>query len=151
MIKKGIWIDNTQAVIVTLEDGRERMEKIYSGIEGRVRTPGEGKNYTRMGGQYFSFEKRDEEKRNHQLKSYFLAVTEKIKGASDLLVMGPASAKAGLEKELSRHTTPGSIKVITQGRLTDNQIAAQVRNFFVKKKPTSRGKKRPRSSSQTKK
>jgi len=147
MIKKGIWIDNTQAVIVTLENDRERMEKIYSGIEGRVRIPGEGKNYTRMGGQYLSFEKRDEEKRNHQLKSYYHAVIEKLKGASGLLVMGPASAKVGLEKELSRLITPaGTIKVITQGHLTDKQIAAHVRNFFANDKPTSHEKQRRRSS-----
>ena len=130
--KAGVWIDNKRAVIVTFRNDQEQVEKIYSGIESRKRIPGEGKQYTRMGKQYFTFEKKEEEKLNHQMKSYFRQVIQKIIDVNDLIIMGPAWAKSGLDKEMlkSKSALPIRIKVITAGRLTEKQIVAAVKKFF---------------------
>lgn len=132
--RAGVWIDSKKAVIVTLLNQQERMEKVYSEIESRKRIPGEGKQYTRMGKQYFSFEKKEEEKSNHQMKSYFQQVIKKIIGINDLIIMGPASSKLGLEKELlkSKAGIPIHVKVITAGRLTERQIVAAIKRYFNK-------------------
>ena len=135
--RAGMWIDTKRAVIVTLLNNQERVEKVYSGIESRKRIPGEGKHYTRMGKQYFSFEKKEEEKLNHKRKSYFQQVIEKIIDINDLIIMGPASAKSGFEKELLKSKAGAHvfIKVITAGRLTEKQIVAAIKKYF--KKPSS--------------
>jgi stalled ribosome rescue protein Dom34 len=131
-IKAGVWIDTKRAVIVTLSNNEERMGKVYSGIESRKRIAGEGKQYTRMGKQYFSFEKKEEEKRKHQQKRYFQQVMEQIIDVNDLIIMGPAAAKSELEKELLKSKAGVSIhfNVITTGRLTEKQIVAAIKRYF---------------------
>ena len=131
-IEAGIWIDNKQAIIVKLFNGKETMEKIFSGIESKVRTKGEGKQFTRMGKQFFTFEKSKEEKLKYQLKDYFDRVIEKIKDADSIIIVGPAEAKTGLHKEISKSKVLLSkIKSVEAAdSMTDKQVAALVRNYF---------------------
>ena len=131
-IEAGIWIDNKQAIIVKLFNGKETMEKITSGIENKVRTKGEGKQFTRMGKQFFTFEKSKEEKLKYQLKDYFDRVIEKIKDADSIIIVGPAEAKTGLHKEISKSKVLLSkIKSVEAAdSMTDKQVAALVRNYF---------------------
>jgi len=132
----GIWIDSEQAIIVKLNNGEEKMEKITSGIAGRERIGGEGKQYTRMGKQFFTFEKKEEEKRNHHLNDYFKSVIEKIKDADSIIVFGPAETKTGLQKAILKKKELSSrlLMVEPEDHLTDNQIKAKVRDFFNNKK-----------------
>jgi len=128
----GVWIDSEQAIIVKLNNGQEKLEKITSGIVGRERIDGEGKQYTRMGTHFFTFEKRDEEKRNHHLNDYFKNVIEKIKDADSILIFGPAETKNGLQKAILKKKELSSrlVKVEAEDHLTDNQVKAKVRSFF---------------------
>jgi hypothetical protein len=131
-IKAGVWIDTKRAVIMTIRNDQEHLEKVYSGIESRKRLPGVGKQFTRMGKQYFTFEKKEKEKRNQQLKAYFHQVIRRIVNANDLIIIGPATAKLELEKELlkSKASAPTYIKVLTTSRLTEKQIVATIKKFF---------------------
>lgn len=130
----GVWIDSKQAIIVTLVNGKEQQEKILSGIVGRERIAGDGKQYTRMGKQFFTFEKTEEEKRKHHLNDYFKNIIDKIKNADSIMVFGPAEAKLGLQKAIlkKRELSPKLVMVDAEDHLTDNQITAKVKDFFKK-------------------
>lgn len=128
----GIWIDSKKAIIVKLNDETETIEKVPSGIVGRVRIKGEGKQYTRMGKQFFKDEKKEEEKRKHQLTGYFKNVIEKIKDADSILIIGPAESKLGLRKAISQSKSIASklIMVDAEDHLTDRQVTAKVKEYF---------------------
>jgi hypothetical protein len=131
-IQAGVWIDHKQAIIIHRKNNEEKKEKILSGLESRIRVPGEGKQYTRMGAHYFTFEKKNEEKRSHHLKKYYREIIKKINDADAILIMGPAEAKNEFCRELTRF--PGflskTIRIKTEARCTENQVAAKVRKFF---------------------
>lgn len=131
----GIWIDSKQAIIVKLIDNVETILKVPSGIEGRVRIPGEGKQYTRMGKQFFNDEKKTEEKHNHQLSGYFKNVIEKIKDSDDILIIGPSESKLGLQKAISesKNISPKRVVVNSEDHLTDNQVVAKIKDHFNNK------------------
>jgi stalled ribosome rescue protein Dom34 len=128
----GVWIDSKQAVIVRLHNGNETVEKLESGLITRERIDGEGKQYTRMGSQYFTFEKTEEEKRKHQLDIYFKNIIEAIKNSDSIIIFGPAEAKTGLHKAMLNDKVLASkiMSVEAQDHLTDNQIAAKTREFY---------------------
>ncbi len=131
-IKTGIWIDNKQAIIVKLFNGKETVEKIISGIESRVRTKGEGKQFTRMGKQFFTIEKSKEEKLKNQLKKYFDKVIERLKDADSIMIAGPAEAKTGLQKEIahSKILLSKFKSVEPADSMTDKQVLAFVKNYY---------------------
>lgn len=128
----GIWIDSKQAIIVKLNDKMETILKVPSGIDGRVRIPGEGKQYTRMGKQFFNDEKKIEEKHNHQLSGYFKNVIEKIKDSDSILIIGPSKSKLGLQKAISqsKNISPKRVMVNAEDHLTDKQVVAKVKEYF---------------------
>ncbi len=132
----GVWIDSKKAVIVQLHKGKETVQTISSGIEGRVRITGEGKQFTRMGNQYFSFEKKNDEKHKHELSGYFKKVIDQIKDADSIMIIGPAETKLGLHKMISesKKLLGKLVMVDAEDHLTDNQVAAKVRAFFEVKK-----------------
>lgn len=128
----GIWIDSKQAIIVKLNNNTETVLKVPSGIEGRVRIPGEGKQYTRMGDHFFNDEKKMEEKHNHQLSGYFKNVIEKIKDSDDILIIGPSESKLGLQKAISESKlfSPKRVVVDAEDHMTDKQVVAKVKEHF---------------------
>lgn len=132
----GIWIDSKQAVIVKITNGEESIKKINSNLVTRERIEGEGKQQTRMGKQYSTFEKKEEEKRKHILNDYFNHIVNEINGTDSIMIFGPAEAKVGLQKVISKNKDLASklALVDTEDHLTDNQIAAKVRDFYNSKK-----------------
>lgn len=130
--QKGIWIDAKRAVIVTKDENDQQLKTIHSTIEKKVRIPGEGKWFTRMGNRFFSFERK---KKAHELKdtmSFFREIQNEIKDAQELVLFGPASKKNELEKYLLSNGISGSVikAVETADSMTDNQVAAWVRKYF---------------------
>ena len=114
--KVGIWLDSEKAYIISLINGREKLEKIESNVESRVRYEGEKKSFSRIGGQLVNPQKK------------------KTKDAGDIYIFGPAEAKTGLNKEYSKHKglQDKVLRVENSGKLTENQMIAQVREVFAK-------------------
>ena len=67
----GIWIDSNQAVIITLSNNTHSLKKIESNIVFRERVEGETKKYGRFGGQYLTYEKNRENRRNELTNLFF--------------------------------------------------------------------------------
>lgn len=131
-IQTGIWIDSKQAIIVLLEEEGHSIKKLTSEIEKKVRTPGEGKWFSRMGNQFFNF---DRKKKAHQLRdslAFYRDIQLEINNTDELVLFGPATRKLELEKYLIENGTPKSVisGVKTADSMTDNQVAAWVKKYF---------------------
>jgi len=133
----GIWIDHEKAYLITLTEEGETFETIESEIETRVRFEGETKNYSRLGNQFINPQKKKTERYKHQVSDYVHKIMEKISDASDLYIFGPAEAKIRLEKEIQKDKKlgPKIIKVESCDVLTEKQMIARVKDFYVEHLP----------------
>jgi len=130
----GIWLDSEKAYIISLINGREKLERIESDVESRVRYEGEKKSFSRIGGQLVNPQKKKTKRKKHQLQSYFQDILKKTKDAGNIYIFGPAEAKAGLNKEYGKHKELQNkvLRVENSEKLTKNQMIAQVREVFSK-------------------
>ncbi len=123
----GLWIDHRQAVIVILTDEGEETKQIKSNMEKHVR-------FSDGGSQEGSAEDmRDRQFADH-LSNYYDDVIACIRDAESILIFGPGEAKGELEKRLkTKELGERIVGVETVDKMTDRQIAAKVRQHFLKK------------------
>ena len=128
----GIWLDNEKAYIITLVNGNERVEKIESNVETRVRYKGETKSYSRLGGMFINPQKKKTKRKNHQLRDYFNSILRRTRDANSIYIFGPAEAKKNLEKvyHKEKSLTNKLKRVESSDRLTENQMVARVKEVF---------------------
>lgn len=125
----GIWLDKEKAHIVTVENNRETMHTVYSGIE----------NYHVTGSRIIGGPKeiaKDRkflEREKQQFKSYFEDIVYEINDADALVIFGPGETNKKFSKELMNNhkTLSTKIKGIKKAdSMTDNQVIAWVRDYF---------------------
>jgi stalled ribosome rescue protein Dom34 len=125
----GLWIDHRQAVIVTLKDQVEEIERITSDIEEHVRY---------SGASHGSHDDTTEIRRDRQdrrfddhLSRYYGEVIACFRDADSILIFGPGEAKGELQKQLEGQALGERIVgVETTDKMTDGQVAAKVREHF---------------------
>ena len=118
-----VWIDHREARIVMIENDRETMSRIESGVGKHVRFSDS------MGGAEDHYEKRFEE----HLHKYYDAVVTRIGDAEAILILGPGEAKHELEKRLRDKGLGERIAAVeTTDKMTDPQIAARARQRFAR-------------------
>lgn len=123
----GLWIDHRQAVIVILTDEGEETRLIKSNMEKDVRFSG---GSSQAGS---AEDTRDRQFADH-LSRYYDEVIACIRDAKSIQIFGPGEAKGELEKRLESKELGGRIVGIeTVDKMTDRQIAAKVRERFLKK------------------
>ncbi|MBC8433129.1 MAG: hypothetical protein H8D96_14570 [Desulfobacterales bacterium] len=140
----GIWVDHKKAVIVTKkrrersyeEDVEIAVTQISSDVERKVRLSGGSRTRkTPWGPQEIAVDSKIEARQKQQLKKFYHRIIEFIKDADKILIMGPGEAKLELKKEIekSKALIPRIVGVHTSDKMTDNQIAAKVKSYFVQK------------------
>ena len=131
----GIWIDTKKAMIVFLEENDYTIRIINSGMESRVRIPGEVKWFTRFANQYLNFEKKKENRRSNEIRNYLKNVVNEIRNAEELVLFGPAGMKTELEKMIQNDPVLSRVisGVETADSMTENQIVAWVKNYYQKR------------------
>jgi stalled ribosome rescue protein Dom34 len=120
----GLWIDHREAVIVTLQDQKEDIQRVESDVEKRVRYSGAAD--TNGVGE----DKRDRRIEGH-LDHYYDAVIAHMQDATAVLIMGPAEAKNEFAKHLEKHNP--AVKIVNieaADKMTDAQIVAKIRRNF---------------------
>lgn len=131
--KVGLWIDHKKAIVVSIEDGETNIDVIESKVEPRLRLSGGSRSRTPYGPQDVASETKRDRKYKRHLDAYYREVIQAIHDAEAILVFGPGEAKGELErairgsKELSRRV----VGVETADKMTERQIAAKVRKYFV--------------------
>ena len=124
--KVGLWIDHRQAVIVILTDEGEEIERIDSNMGKHVRFAGGSSDDG-------SAEDMRDRQFTSRLSKYYDDVISRVRDAESILILGPGEAKGELVKRLEGEALGGRIVGIeTVDKMTDRQIAAQVRQRFLK-------------------
>lgn len=123
----GLWIDHRKAVIVSVSDEGEETKQIESGMEKHVRFSGGSRSEEGK-----ADDQRDRQFTGH-LNTYYDAVIAHLRDAESILIFGPGEAKGEFEKRLANEGLGGRIVGIeTVDKMTDRQIAAKVRQRFLK-------------------
>lgn len=119
----GLWIDHRKTVIVSITDKGEETHVIDSGMEKHVRYSGSP--------QEDSAEDQRDKRFTGHLNKYYDDIISRIRDAESILILGPGEAKGELEQRLTIEGLGGRIVGIeTVDKMTDRQIAAQVRQYF---------------------
>ena len=128
----GIWIDTKQAKIIHIKGKEHKVDAILSEIETKEREDGEKGNQGRMGDQFLDPEKHRDNRLNEQSKAFLKETINAIKTESSFVIFGPSSMKLKLENEIKEQKDLKSKLdgVKTADSMTDNQLAAWVRDFY---------------------
>jgi hypothetical protein len=128
----GLWIDHEKAVIVTLHGDTETITTMESEVESHYRLSGGSRSSTPYGPEDVVSDKKPDERRKHQLHRYYRNVIAVLRDADSIFVLGPGEARVELEKEIRRvkRMAPKLAAVRRVDKMTDRQVAAQVREFF---------------------
>jgi hypothetical protein len=120
----GLWIDHSEAVIVSISSQGEDIKRIRSDVEPHER-------YSANSPQGRPEDRRDRRFGEH-LHRYYGEVIDAIREADSILILGPGEAKGELEKQLELQKLSGRIVGIeTTDKLTEPQIVAEVRRYFL--------------------
>ena len=132
MKKIGIWLDQKEANIITLENDSFQLKSIYSDIETRERFDGESKIFGRFGDQYLNNEKTKENKIKELTQRYLNEIINELKNVEEVMLFGPAQTKLILEKMITHdHFLVNHLKdVLTTANMTENQKVAYVKKYF---------------------
>ena len=123
----GVWIDHRKAVIASIAGETESIRQVTSNMEKHVRYSGAA--------QEDSAEDQRDRRFTDHLNKYYERVIECIRDAESILILGPGEAKTELEERLGHDALRGRIVgVETVDKMTDRQIAARVRQRFLKSK-----------------
>lgn len=117
----GLWIDHRKAVIVTIKDGAQEINKITSNMEKHVR-------FTSEDGR--GEDVRDRQFDNH-LNNYYDEVIAFIREANVIQIFGPGEAKGELAKRIEHNGLKVDFTVETVDKMTDGQISEKVREYFL--------------------
>jgi len=132
MKNTGIWLDKEKALIVTIENGIEKVNTITSNVE-HYRPRGGSGTRAKGGPQDVVQDSRYLEREKHQLKQYYKSLASEIKEADALVIFGPADTNEKFSKELHKNYRPLSTKikgVRKADSMTENQLKSWVRDFF---------------------
>ena len=127
----GLWIDRSQAVLVTLTGQAESVEKIESNVGMRARFSGSSQAKVEAGSRDSWAEDVRDRRYDATLNRYYDQVIGQLKGAGSVLVLGPGEAKLEFQKRCQEKKT--GLKIIaveSADKMTDRQIVAKVRQHF---------------------
>jgi hypothetical protein len=134
----GLWIDHRRAVIVISLDQEEEIKVVTSDVEKRVRYSGVQNTHEPGEAHHNSSEDGRDRRFNDHLDRYYDEVISYLRDATAILILGPGEAKGELQKRLEGHGLGdriGSVK--TTDKMTDNEIGAEVRGYFLESEYSS--------------
>lgn len=129
----GIWIDLKTAIIVRVSMQRsEIVEKVGLSFSlGHVK--GGARSSTPYGPQDAVSESKVLEKRKHELADFFSKITHLLKDPKAVLIAGPSQVKNELRDYMlkSYDFRDVGIRIRTADSMTDNQVKALFRDYFL--------------------
>lgn len=150
----GVWIDTEKAVIISLEESEQhsnavhlqtgkRLQKepklpkeahftVSSRIEGKLRIPGDTKEFSRSGSHHYSTELKNEHKLQNTKNQYFRSVLQEIKDVDEVVIFGPSMTKKELESQIEKDPLlHAHLKAVESAdAMSDNQMVRWVENYF---------------------
>lgn len=133
MKRVGIWMDKEKAHIIRLSENGETFETLLSEVEFFNPKGGSGTR-AKGGPQDVVQDSRYLEREKQQMRWYFNALAEAVGNADSIALFGPADTAEKFRNELLKNSKFLNIKinsVIKADSMTDNQVKALVRNFYI--------------------
>ena len=129
--KAGVWIDHRKAVIVALAGDGEHLTTLVSNVEKHLERGGDSP----LKGSYEALQVPADDSRQRaltgELNLYYDRVIVVLREFQELLLFGPGEAKGELLKRLEKMKLGARVSAVEkQDRMTDHQIAANVRAYF---------------------
>ena len=121
----GVWIDASEAIIVTLFDGGENVTEIKSGIENIIYQDDKINKVTHR----HQFEQQN----NNQFDHFISDVMSQVKESDELFIFGPSETKTKLQRKIYDEHFIDYRKLIdvqTTTKMTPTEILASVREFY---------------------
>ena len=129
----GLWIDHRKTVFVTIENEVEVTREIRSNIEKHVRFSNGTASKDTDSTQGSSAEDMRDRQFGDHLGRYYEGIISFIRNADSILIFGPGEAKVELGNCLKREELGSRIVGIeTADKMTDHQIAAKVRDHYLR-------------------
>jgi len=129
----GLWIDHRKTVIVTIENEIEVTREIRSNMEKHVRFSSGTRSKAPNNLQGSTAEDMRDRQFGDHLGRYYEGIVSFIRDADSIWIFGPGEAKVELENCLKRDELGARIVGIeTVDKMTDHQIAAKVRDHFLR-------------------
>jgi hypothetical protein len=129
----GLWIDHRKAVIVKIENDVEGIREIKSNVDKHVRFSSGTRSKTSDDQTGSTAEDMRDRQFGNQLSGYYEGIISFIHDADSIWIFGPGEAKVELENRLKREGLGGRIVgVETVDKMTDHQIAAKVRDRYLR-------------------
>ena len=132
--KVGLWIDHKKAVIVFLTGEKQEIKLITSHVEKQDRRSVTSRHQGPFESQSLAPEDHRDRAFLGHLDIYYNDVIASIReDAEAILILGPGEAKGELKKHLeTKNLGDRIVAVDTVDEMTDPQIAAKVRQYFLK-------------------
>lgn len=131
----GVWIDHREVIVVTLVEKKQSIVHVESNVEDHYRVKGGSRSKTPYGPQDVTSESRREERYKHHLQDYYERVIEVIRDAAGIYIFGPGEAKHEFAKQMhkSKELAGKILAVETTDKMTERQIAAKVKRYYMSK------------------
>ena len=130
--KVGLWIDHRNAIIVFLAGEEEEIQLVRSNVEKQIQRAAGSRSGGPFESQAVQSDGRQQRAFTKHLDTYYNEVVSCIRDAESILIFGPGESKGELKKHLEREGLGGRIVGIeTTDKMTDPQIAAKVRQYFL--------------------
>jgi len=130
--KVGLWIDHRNAIIVFLAGEEEEIQLVRSNVEKQIQRAAGSRSGGPFESQAVPSDDRQQRAFTGHLETYYSEVISCIRDAESILIFGPGESKGELKKHLEREGLGGRIVGIeTTDKMTDPQIAAKVRQYFL--------------------
>ena len=142
--RTGLWIDQSRAVIVTLNGVLEHVRSVSSGVAGQLRRGSDTPMRARFDAHHIPADSTRGRVHASELRAYFDRVLTALPGAGSLLLMGPGHAKTELRKHLQAVGWAGRVVGMEPAdKMSDRQVAAVVREYFRAPREPLGGSYRP--------
>jgi len=129
----GLWVDHQKTVIVAIENEVELTREIRSNMEKHVRFSSGTSSKAKVASKGSTAEDIRDRQFDDHLGRYYEGIISMIRDADSIWIFGPGEAKVELEKRLKQEDLGGRIVgVETVDKMTDHQIAAKVRDHFLR-------------------
>jgi hypothetical protein len=130
--KVGLWIDHRNAIIVFLAGEEEEIQLVRSNVEKQIQRAAGSRSGGPFESQAVPSDDRQQRAFTGHLNTYYSEVISYIRNAESILIFGPGESKGELKKHLEREGFGGRIVGIeTTDKMTDPQITAKVRQYFL--------------------
>lgn len=126
----GLWIDHKSAVIVTVTEKGATVRKIESGVTHHE-FRGAPHPKTAYSAQYGQGDDQLDNQFLTHINKYYGQVIAALRGASQVLIIGPGEAKSEFSKRLGREKDSApEIRLEPADKMTERQIVARIRKYF---------------------